>query len=89
MAHWREVLPEDRFIEVDYEALVDDLEREARRLLDRLGLPWSDSCLEFHRTKRPIRTVSVNQVRQPLYRSAAGRRKRQHTSRIRLVTGCG
>jgi len=38
MAHWREVLPCDRFIEVDYEAVVDDLEGEARRLVAFLGL---------------------------------------------------
>ncbi|HTH96690.1 MAG TPA: sulfotransferase, partial [Stellaceae bacterium] len=40
MDHWRKVLPKDRFIEVDYEAVVDDLEGEARRLVGFLGLPW-------------------------------------------------
>lgn len=72
-AHWREVLPRDRFIEVEYEALVDDLEGQARRMVDFLGLPWDESCLSFHRTQRPVRTASLNQVRQPIYRSSAGR----------------
>lgn len=76
MAHWRAVLPADRFIEVDYEAVVEDLEGEARRLIDFLGLPWDESCLEFHRTARPVRTASVNQVRQPIYKSSTGRWKR-------------
>jgi tetratricopeptide (TPR) repeat protein len=75
MAHWREVLPQDRFIEVDYEAVVEDLEGEARRLVAFLGLPWDDACLDFHKTERPVRTASVNQVRQPIYRTSAGRWK--------------
>jgi len=75
MDHWRAVLPRDRFIEVDYEAVVADLEDEARRLTDFLGLPWDDACLDFHKTVRPVRTASVNQVRLPIYRSSAGRWK--------------
>jgi tetratricopeptide (TPR) repeat protein len=75
MAHWRAVLPENRFIKVDYEAVVDDLEGEARRLVAFLGLAWDESCLDFHKTDRPVRTASVNQVRQPIYRSSAGRWK--------------
>ena len=73
MAHWRAVLPASHFLEVDYEAVVDDLETEARRMLEFLGLPWNDAVLEFHRTERPVLTASVNQVREPIYRSSAGR----------------
>lgn len=75
MAHWRETLPQDRFIEVDYEVLVDNLEGEARRLITFLGLPWDDACLDFHRTERPVRTASANQVRQPIYRTSVERWK--------------
>ncbi len=73
MAHWRKVLPASRFLEVDYEAVVEDIEREARRMLNFLGLPWNDAVLRFHETQRPIRTASANQVREPLYRTSAGR----------------
>ncbi len=73
MAHWRAALPASHFLDVDYEAVVADLEAEARRILGFLGLPWDDSCLRFHETERPVRTASVNQVRQPVYRSSAGR----------------
>jgi len=73
MAHWRGVLPASQFIEVDYEALVGDLERETRRLLGFLGLEWDAGCLEFYNTARVVRTASVNQVRQPVYRGAVGR----------------
>ncbi|MDA8230054.1 MAG: sulfotransferase [Magnetospirillum sp.] len=73
MDHWRRVLPADRFIEVDYEAVVEDLEGQARRLVDFLGLPWDDACIRFHENTRTIRTASVNQVRQPIYTISAGR----------------
>ncbi|MBB5465764.1 hypothetical protein HDG32_001871 [Paraburkholderia sp. CI2] len=66
MAHWRSVLPAGRFIEVDYEAVVDDLEGEARRLVNFLDLPWDDACLRFHENRRVVRTASLNQVRQPM-----------------------
>ncbi|CAN0620614.1 Tetratricopeptide TPR_1 repeat-containing protein [Burkholderia multivorans] len=73
MAHWRQVLPADRFMEVEYESVVDDLDAEARRLVDFLGLPWEEVCLKFHENRRVVRTASVNQVRQPIYTTSKGR----------------
>jgi hypothetical protein len=75
MDRWRVVLPQNRFIEVDYEAVVADMEGEVRRLIAFLDLPWDDACLDFHKTVRPVRTASVNQVRRPIYRSSTGRWK--------------
>ena len=76
MAHWRAVLPAGVFLEIDYEALVDDVEAQARRLIAFCGLEWDDACLRFHQTQRPVRTASAVQVRRPLYRSSMGRSKR-------------
>ena len=73
MAHWRDVLPEGRMLEVDYEEVVADLEVQARRIIGYCGLEWNDACLEFHKTERAVRTASVMQVRQPIYRSSIGR----------------
>ncbi|WP_010216376.1 sulfotransferase [Sphingomonas sp. PAMC 26621] len=73
MAHWRAVLPADRFIEVRYEDIVSDLETESRRLVAFCGLDWDPACLHFHRTGRIVRTASVNQVRQPLHADSVGR----------------
>lgn len=73
MAHWREVLPPDRMLEVQYEDIVDDFETQARRIVDYCGLDWQDSCLEFFRGTRPVRTASMAQVRRPIYRSSVGR----------------
>jgi tetratricopeptide (TPR) repeat protein len=73
MGHWRDVLPEEAMIEVEYEALVTDLEPHARRIIAHCGLDWDNACLEFHKTQRPVLTASMVQVRQPIYRSAIGR----------------
>jgi tetratricopeptide (TPR) repeat protein len=76
MAHWRSVLPEDAMLDVSYEAVVEDLEGQARRLVAWCGLPWNDRCLDFHETRRPVRTASAVQVRQPLFRSSLQRWRR-------------
>jgi tetratricopeptide (TPR) repeat protein len=72
MEHWRAVLPSP-IHEVDYEDVVTDIEAVARRLLAALGLEWDPACLDFHRTRRPIRTTSVAQVRRPLHARSVGR----------------
>lgn len=76
MDHWRRVLPADAILEVRYEDLLDDLEGQARRIVAYCGLPWHPACLAFHETRRPVRTASATQVRQPLYRDAVGRWRR-------------
>ena len=73
MRHWRAVLPGSVMVEVDYEALVADLEGEARRIIGHCGLDWDDACLSFHETRRVIRTASAAQVRQPVYTRSIGR----------------
>jgi tetratricopeptide (TPR) repeat protein len=73
-AHWQAVLPRP-VVEVSYERLVDNFATEARRLVEACGLAWEPACLRFHETARPVRTASVAQVRQPLYRKALGRWK--------------
>ena len=68
MDHWDEVLP-GFVLRVTHEDIVDDLEAQVRRILAFCDLPFEEACLEFHRTKRNIRTPSSEQVRQPVNRS--------------------
>jgi hypothetical protein len=74
MGHWRQVLPVP-LLEVDYEETVADLEGVARRLAAGCGLAWEPACLAFHETRRPVRTASVTQVRQPIYKKSVARWK--------------
>ena len=76
MEHWRAVLPPGRIFEVDYEALVEDPEGGARRLVDHLGLPWDEACLRFYDSERSVGTASFAQVRRPIYRDSVGRWRR-------------
>jgi tetratricopeptide (TPR) repeat protein len=71
-AHWHRVLPL-RWLDIQYESLVADLEGESRRLIEFLGLSWEPACLDFHRTMRAVQTASSWQVRQPVYRRSVGR----------------
>jgi tetratricopeptide (TPR) repeat protein len=73
MRHWRDILPNDLFIEVKYEDVIADQERETRRLVEFLGLGWDPALLTFHETRRTVRTASANQVRQPIYKSSIAR----------------
>ena len=76
MAHWRAVLPAGVMLEVDHEAVVADLETEARRLIDFCGLEWDERVLRYYETERAVRTASHRQVRQPIDPSRVGRGRR-------------
>ena len=76
MAVWRDLLPYGAMIEVRYEDVVANLEREARRIVAHCGLAWSTRCLDFHLTERRISTASLVQARRPLYASSVGRWRR-------------
>ena len=71
MEHWDNVLP-GKVLRVQHEDVLDDLEGQTRRMLDYLGLPFEEACLEFHKTDRAVRTASSEQVRQPINRKGQG-----------------
>jgi hypothetical protein len=66
---WRHKTP-TWFHEIEYEALIANPEQETRKLIAACGLDWEDECLSFHRNTRRVDTLSVHQVRQPLYASS-------------------
>jgi len=68
MDHYDAVLPA-RIHRVIYESLVNDTEGEVRSVLEYCGLPFEEGCLRFFENKRPVRTASSEQVRQPIYQS--------------------
>ena len=66
MKHWDHVLP-GVVLRVHYENVVAHTEEQVRRLLDFVGVPFEDACLDYYRTERSVRTPSSEQVRQPIY----------------------
>lgn len=66
MEHWNRALP-GKVLRMQYEDLVTDLEGNVRKLLEFCGLEFEPQCLEFHKTRRSVRTASSEQVRQPIF----------------------
>jgi tetratricopeptide (TPR) repeat protein len=89
MTHWREALPADRMLEVRYEDVIGDLERWARRIVKHCGLKWDPACIAFHEARRPVRTASASQVRQPIYRTSEGRWRKYGSGLEPLVAALG
>jgi tetratricopeptide (TPR) repeat protein len=76
MRHWHASLPQGRILDLQYEDMVADPEREARRLLEHVGLPWDPGCLRFYENRRAVNTASFAQVRKPIYASSVARWQR-------------
>ena len=92
MNHLEKTMPAERFIIVDYEAIVDDIESQTRRLLDFCGLSFQKDCLAFHQNSAPVATASSAQVRRPIYRSSISRWKTYRThmkSALRILESAG
>lgn len=72
MAHWKSLYGAD-ILDFDYDAFVRDPQPAVARLLAFCGLDWEDGCLDFQRVGNAVKTASVWQVREPLYRRSSGR----------------
>jgi len=85
MDHWRGLFG-GRIFDADYDAYVQDPRAVTERLLAFLGLDWHEGCLEFRRNAARVRTASVAQVREPVYRRSSGRWRNYERQLARLTT---
>ncbi len=85
---WREKTP-DWIYEIQYEDLIANPEEETRKLIAACGLDWEDACLSFYENKRRVDTLSVHQVRQPLYSSSMQAWRRYEDDLTELLEGLG
>lgn len=80
LEHWKSVCTVP-ILTVEYESLVRNQEAETRRIVEFLGLPWDDGCIEFHRkgqesrgqAGKPPPTLASEQASKPMYDSSIGR----------------
>ena len=86
MHHWNQLFPGD-ILEVRYEDVVSEPEREARRMLDYVGVQWEPQVLDTSELDRPVKTASVWQVRQPIYQTARERWRRYADFLTPLIAG--
>ena len=75
MEHWKKVLPSDFICHMKYEDMINDTEKEAKRLTSFIGLNWDPNCLKFYDNNRNVKTASMMQVRKPIYKSSLARWK--------------
>ena len=69
MKFWKENL--NKFIyEISYEKLINNNKIEVEKLLNYCELNWEDNCLKFDKNKTPVTTMSIAQVRNPIYNSS-------------------
>lgn len=88
MDHWQTLLP-GKVLTLQHEHLVRDPETTIRELLDHVGVPFERACLEFHQTKRAVRTASSEQVRQPINSRGIGawRKVERHLEPLKAALG--
>ncbi len=70
MAFWHQ-LYSDKIYDLCYEDLTTNQEEETRKLLAYCELDWDENCLNFHTTKRAVKTASALQVRQKMYQGSS------------------
>jgi tetratricopeptide (TPR) repeat protein len=87
MRHWKTLYPD--ILDLDYDALVVEPRPAIERLLAYCGLDWEAAVLDFHKAAAPVRTASVWQVREPLYRRSSGRWRNyeRHLDGVRAALG--
>lgn len=70
MAYWDEKYPNE-IHNLHYEHFTENQEQGTRDLLNFIGLEWEDACLNFHKSKRPVKTASSAQVKKELYKGSS------------------
>ena len=74
---------------LDNEELVDNQEIISKALIKHCNLKWEKECLNFHNTKRQVRTASIEQVRQPINKKSIGAWRKYEPYLIELVSTLG
>jgi len=88
MAHWRSLYGED-LLEFNYDTLVANPRPAVERLLAFCGLAFDAACLAPGARGGAVKTASVWQVREPLYRRSSGRARHYRRELAPLATYLG
>lgn len=76
MAHWGNVLGDGQMLDVFYENLVAEPDPVVRGLHDFCGLPHDENWFKFSGYVRRVETMSMWQVRRPIYQSSVQKWKK-------------
>jgi tetratricopeptide (TPR) repeat protein len=70
MDFWHQTFP-DKIYDLCYEDLTTNQEEETRKLLEYCEFDWDENCINFHTSKRAVKTASALQVRQKMYQGSS------------------
>ena len=73
--YWKKIIHKN-FFEINYEEFIYNQKNNTKKLLEYCSLAWEDQCMNFHLTKRTVRTSSDNQVRQKIYTQSINKWKK-------------
>ena len=83
MLFWNSLYP-NSIHTIKYENVINNAELEVKTLLNFLNLDFEKSCMDFYKSKRPVKTASSEQVRQPIYKSGVNYWKNYDSDLIEL-----
>ena len=69
MNFWLDLFPGSIY-EAKYEKIINNPQNEIKEMLKFCDVPWEANCLNFHKNKTPIKTMSTAQARRPIYKSS-------------------
>ena len=69
MSYWKDKY-QNEIYEIKYEDLVLNKEEETKKLFHFCDMDWNEKIFDFYKNVKTIRTVSVNQVKKPIYTSS-------------------
>jgi hypothetical protein len=70
MGFWHKLFP-NKIFDICYEDLTKNQEHETRKILQYCDLEWDESCLDFHKNKKVMKTTSALQVREKIYQGSS------------------
>jgi tetratricopeptide (TPR) repeat protein len=68
MDYWNKLFPDEIFT-IQYEQIIENPNDRISDLLEFCNVKFEDNCLNFHKSKRAVKTASSEQVRQPMYKT--------------------
>ena len=86
MKHWKTMYGE-KILDVNYDDVVNDSEKSAKRMIEYCDLEWEEQCVSFHESKRTIHTSSNWQVKQPIYKTSQQRWRKYEDFIPELIDG--
>jgi hypothetical protein len=86
MGFWHKLFP-NKIYDISYEELTMNQEEETKKLLTYCDLEWDQSCLEFHKNDRVVKTMSSLQVRQKIYQGSSETWKKYESYLNSMIEG--